>query len=201
MDMLTFATAVLTLLAVPGPTNTLLAASGAARGWRASSPLLMAEIVGYLVSISAQMLVLGPTLAARPDWAALLKLAAGGWVAWCGWRMWRQCARTIESVALPVGFRQVLLTTLANPKAVIFALVVFPAQPYAQQWPYLASFAAITLLAGSAWIALGKALARAVTPRRVQVLAALALGLFAVTLGAQAATDLVASPTISDSPR
>lgn len=201
MDMLSFSVAVMTLLVVPGPTNTLLAASGAARGWRDSSPLLAAEIGGYVTSISAQMLVLGPVLAARPHWAAALKLAAAGWVAWCGWRMWRQSARTIQAVAPPVGFRQVLFTTLINPKAVIFALVVFPAQPYAQQWPYLAVFAVITLLAGSAWITLGTFLAQAVAPRRVQVLAAVALGFFAVTLGAQAATALVASPTITDTRR
>lgn len=201
MDMLSFSVAVLTLLVVPGPTNTLLAASGAARGWRASSPLLMAEIVGYLISISTQMLALGPVLAARPHWAATLKLAAAGWVAWCGWRMWRQSARTIQAVETPVGFRHVLFTTLVNPKAVIFALVVFPAQPYAQQWPYLALFAAITIAVGSLWIGIGKVLAQAVAPGRVQVLAALALALFAVTLGAQAATALVASPTIVDTRR
>lgn len=200
MNELSFAMAVLTLLAVPGPTNTLLAASGAAIGWRLSAPLLAAEVSGYLTSISLLLVLLGPILAAHPDLAASLKLAAALWVGWCSWRMARRPA-TVQENSGTVSFRQVLLTTLVNPKAVIFALVVFPSQPYSQQLPLLALFSVITLLVGSSWIGLGMALARAVTPRRVQVLAALALGFFAVTLAAQAATHLVASPTISDSTR
>jgi len=200
MNELSFAMAVLTLLAVPGPTNTLLAASGATVGWRLSAPLLAAEISGYLTSISLLLLLLGPVLASRPDLAAGVKLVAALWVGWCGWRMARRPA-VAQANSATVGFRQVLLTTLVNPKAVIFALAVFPAQPYSQQVPLLALFALITLGVGSSWIGLGMALARAATPRRVQVLAALALGFFAVTLGAQAATHLVASPTITDSTR
>lgn len=201
MDTLSFSLAVLTLLAVPGPTNTLLAASGAALGWRRSSPLLLAEISGYILSISLLMAVLGPIIAAQPALGAGLKLAAGGWIAWCGWRMWRQSAQTLAEVAVPVGFRQVFVTTLTNPKAVIFALAVFPPLPLAQQGSTLALFSLITVFVGASWILLGALLARAVAPRRVQALAALALGLFAVTLGAQAATVLVATPTISDTAR
>jgi threonine/homoserine/homoserine lactone efflux protein len=201
MEALSFSLAVLTLLAVPGPTNTLLAASGAALGWRRSLPLLPAEISGYILSISLLMAVLGPIMAAQPVLAAGLKLAAGGWIAWCGWRMWRQSAQTLAVPAAPVGFRQVFLTTLINPKAVIFALVVFPPMPLAQQGPTLALFSLITIVVGASWIMLGALLARAVAPRRVQAVAALALGLFAVTLSAQAATSLVATPTISDMAR
>ncbi|KAF0222829.1 MAG: Threonine efflux [Rhodospirillaceae bacterium] len=197
MEMLSFSLAILTLLAVPGPTNTLLAALG----WRRSVPLLLAEISGYILSISLLMAVLGPIIAAQPLLGAGLKLAAGGWIAWCGWRLWRQSARTLAEVAVPVSFRQLFVTTLTNPKAVIFALAVFPPLPLVQQGPSLVLFSLITIVVGAGWILLGALLARAVAPRRVQALAALALGLFAVTLTAQAATSLVASPTISDTPR
>jgi threonine/homoserine/homoserine lactone efflux protein len=197
MDYMAFFVGVLTLLAVPGPTNTLLAASGAALGWRRSSPLLVAEIGGYVLSISLLVAVVGPVAAAQPVLVAGFKLAAGGWVAWCGWRIWRQSARTLAAVAVPVGFRQLFITTLANPKAIIFALAVFPPRPLAEQGPALALFAAVTLVVGAGWIMLGKLLAQAVAPQRVQVMAAIALGLFAVTLGAQAATGLAAPRTAS----
>ena len=80
-EPLAFILAVLGLLATPGPTNTLLAASGAAVGLRRSLHLIPAEVSGYLCSILALALVLGPvaqTLAAvRLRSPGLLRLVAG----------------------------------------------------------------------------------------------------------------------------
>ena len=46
-----FVFAILALLLTPGPTNTLLTVGAAARGWRASLPLLFGELAGYLVVV------------------------------------------------------------------------------------------------------------------------------------------------------
>jgi hypothetical protein len=65
-DPLLFTLAVLAILGTPGPTNTLLATSGAGVGLRRSLVLLPAEACGYLISILLLGLVLGPVVAASP---------------------------------------------------------------------------------------------------------------------------------------
>src|SRR5271166_5453528 len=72
MDSLTFAAAALSLLATPGPTNTLLATSGAEVGLRRSLPLLGAELGGYLLAILLLRALIGPLMAANPLFAAAL---------------------------------------------------------------------------------------------------------------------------------
>ena len=47
-----FVFAILSLLCTPGPTNTLLTVGAAARGLRASLPLLIGELFGYLGSFA-----------------------------------------------------------------------------------------------------------------------------------------------------
>jgi hypothetical protein len=65
MDSLVFVTATVSLLATPGPTNTLLATSGASAGLRRSAHLLIAELGGYLIAIVLLRSLLGPLYCGR----------------------------------------------------------------------------------------------------------------------------------------
>ena len=65
-DPILFFLAVATILATPGPTNTLMATSGATAGIVRSLPLLMAEIAGYLIAILMIRAVLAPLVHAYP---------------------------------------------------------------------------------------------------------------------------------------
>jgi len=89
-DPLLFVSAVLTILGTPGPTNTLLATSGATVGVRASLPLVPAETAGYLIAILALGLALGPAVAASPLLAAALRLGVGGYLLVFAARLWRR---------------------------------------------------------------------------------------------------------------
>ena len=69
-----FILAILTILATPGPTNTLLATASAAAGVRRSLPLLAAELLGYLITVDVVGLILRPVLTAEPMLGTGLKL-------------------------------------------------------------------------------------------------------------------------------
>lgn len=150
-----FLLGVLTLLATPGPTNTLLASGGAMAGFRRSLPLLIGELGGYLVGIALIRLVLGPLFSALPLLASALKIVVALYLVWVAAALWRE-ARSITAPVNLVTVRRVFVTTLFNPKALIFSLSVFPPTGPAI-WPYVLGFCLCTLSCGSAWIAIGHA--------------------------------------------
>jgi threonine/homoserine/homoserine lactone efflux protein len=59
-----------------------------------------------------------------------------------------------------VTARRVLVTTLLNPKALIFGLVLLPAEASARLFANFGIFAGLIALAALAWIALGAVIAQ-----------------------------------------
>jgi hypothetical protein len=80
MSFLTFLSATYFLLAVLGPTNTLLATSGAGIGIARSLHLLVAELCGYLLGIATLRLALGPDLVARAGAITLVAVTGLIWL-------------------------------------------------------------------------------------------------------------------------
>ncbi len=180
-DPTLFLLTVLFILGTPGPTNTLLATSGAACGLRRSLPLLPAEAAGYFISIMLIGLVLGPVVAQSPQLATGLRLAVGAYLCWLAVRLWRQ-GGTVAGAAARVRPHQVFVTTLLNPKGIVFALGVVPfASP--QVWAYMLAFMLTLAVVGFGWIVAGTGLGRAARrgghPRLVPRLGATAIGAFA----------------------
>ncbi len=148
-DPIAFALGMVLVLVMPGPTNTLLAASGALVGIRRSAALLAAELAGYLTSVLTLRLVLGAWLAVVPAAAAAVRVAAGLYLLAVAFRTWQGRG----SAAGNPSFGAVLLTTLLNPKALIFALVLVPTR--GNVVPYVAAFSVVVPIIGSAWITFG----------------------------------------------
>lgn len=158
-DPILFVLTVLFILGTPGPTNTLLATSGAAVGLRRSLALLPAEAAGYVISILVIGLALGPVVAQSPLLATGLRLAVGAYLVWLAVKLWRQGAVVAGGSAAQVRPHQVFLTTLLNPKAIIFALGVVPfGAP--QVWAYMLGFLATLAVVGFGWILAGTGLGR-----------------------------------------
>lgn len=156
-----FAFAVLALLAVPGPTNTLLAGSGATVGISRSLRLLAGELAGYLISIAVLRQIFGTFVSETSGVQIALKWAIAAYLLFLAVRLWRWSG---DQGDLAFTVRRVFVTTLLNPKALIFAVLIFP-QPPAPVLPYFAGFAAMVVSVGAAWVTAGSLLTRFTSPR------------------------------------
>jgi threonine/homoserine/homoserine lactone efflux protein len=190
IDLGAFIPAVAAILATPGPTNTLLAGSGAQAGFRRSLPLIPAELCGYALAIAGWGLFLEPASAALPWLKPFLRLACSGYLMLVGWRLWRDAEEALSGTGF--GARRVFAATLLNPKALLFAAILFPEAAFRDPAVFLqamGSFAAIIVPIALAWIGFGSALSgpRPLIRRRiVQRGAALVLLSFSASLGAAA---------------
>lgn len=155
MPTATLLLALLGLLLTPGPTNTLMLLSGADRGFRAALRLIPVELSAYLLTVTPLLLLAG---AAAPQLAALrpaIALAAGLWVLMLAVNLWRRPATGAE---IPlVTPRQLFVTTLLNPKALIFGLVLLPGTAPATG---LAVFSLLVVAVALLWAGLGAVLPR-----------------------------------------
>lgn len=145
--------AILVLLVTPGPTNTLLFLAGTERGWRGTLRLIPAEVAGYLVTVIPLTLIGATLLASAPALRPAIALAAGLWVAWLALKLWQP--EQSGTTAAKVTARMVFFTTLLNPKALIFGLVLLPATAPAQGF---ALFTALVVLVAVAWVWIGQRL-------------------------------------------
>ena len=159
MSQFLFPLAIFCILATPGPTNTLLFISGATGGFRGSLHLVLAEVGAYLLSISFLIYTLGPILAVHLVVDQLLRISSSIYLAHLALGLWQ--SRGHEPYhPRPIKFVQVFVTTLMNPKCIIFAFTVFPmaGRTHHEVLVGFATFSAICVSVGGSWIAAGAVL-------------------------------------------
>lgn len=184
-DPVLFALAVLALLATPGPTNTLLATAGATSGFFGALRLIPAEGAGYLIAITLLGLVLGPVVAASPALGVALRLTVGIYLLHVAFKLWRGAGAGQGAEPAVITPGRIFLTTLLNPKAIVFALGIVPLQAEGGLL-YLAGFATLAAGVAATWIAAGALMGRAAAaggrPGLVPRIGAAAVSAFAVML-------------------
>ena len=157
-----FLAVVITILLTPGPTNTLLAASGATSGWRPSLMLIPLECLGYLAATTLWGLLLRQVLVEYPLLLNAIKLISAVYIAKLGLELFRGALINPDNAHVPtIGGRQLFLATLLNPKAAVFALAIFPLEAWESLANYLAvlsSFIGAVAVIGTLWIVFGAAL-------------------------------------------
>lgn len=191
-DLLASLAAAALVLFVPGPTNTLLAAAGALAPGRPPLALPLAELAGYLVSVTVLAALGAPLLAAVPMAAPILRLGLAVYLVMVGCCLWRAPSTEVPGEA--VGPRRVFVATLFNPKAAVFAFVLMPAGGGLALALWYLGFALVVLAAGTSWVVLGHRVARIGgegAARLVPRLAAAVVVAFALMVGGGAVAALV----------
>ena len=155
MTLTELSLAIFVLLVTPGPTNTLLMLGGAERGFRAALRLIPAELLGYMITVIPLALAGNHLLESVPALRPAVALVAAVWVAWLALKLWRMPALDGEQVAT-VTPRTVFVTTLLNPKALLFGLVLLPSPT--QIAGNLTLFAVQIVVVATAWAGLGACL-------------------------------------------
>lgn len=193
-DVLPFVLAVLALLATPGPTNTLMAAAGAKKGVGRSLALLAGELGGYFIAITLWIELVGAAAAGQPLVPVVAKFIAAAFLLWSAWKLWTNAGHA-DLAQRGITLSQVFVTTLINPKALVFAFAIFPHVGFVARLPYLGVFAVLVIATAVGWMALGTVAARSsaelLTSSRVERMTAVALAVFATLLVVQTVEGLL----------
>jgi threonine/homoserine/homoserine lactone efflux protein len=193
VTVLQFVLAVLLLLCTPGPTNTLMALGGYSRGWFRALPLIGGELGGYLLVIVPVATLAAPFFDAYPQASLAAKGAAVAWVLFLSVRLWTSARKPLDE-AQDISVRQVFITTVLNPKALIIALVIMPHGAPVALLPWLILFAGLVFFAANGWILFGQLMRGAggfaIRPVVIRRAAAACLLLFAVILASSSLQSL-----------
>ena len=154
------------VLGMPGPTNSLLFVSGATRGLRAGLHLPIAEVTAYFMTISLLLFVVGPAAEGHSIVSQLLRVLCSLYLAQMAIWLWRSGHRRPDA-GHPITYLRIFLTTLVNPKNLLFAFVIFPARSAASgvMVSSFVSFSVICIIAGLSWIAAGAVIQSAAASR------------------------------------
>jgi Putative threonine efflux protein len=149
-----FVSSIVVLLAVPGPTNSLLFLSGAELGFRRSLRLIAGETAGYLAVVVPLATAAAPlfenTLA-----ASFAKLAAAAWIMYLAAKLWRRGTTAPGVSSVTVG--GLFVTTLLNPKALVIGLTIMPSGSPAEIAPWVFLFTGLLIMIAVCWIGAGAA--------------------------------------------
>jgi threonine/homoserine/homoserine lactone efflux protein len=129
---LAFAAASAVLLAIPGPTVTLVVSYGLSQGRASGLSTVPGVALGDFVAMTASLAGAGAILAASATLFTALKLAGAAYLAWLGVTLWRAPvqAPAATGVAAPRSARTLFLRAFAvtalNPKGIVFFIAFVP---------------------------------------------------------------------------
>lgn len=182
------ALALLAVLLVPGPTNTLLLQSGIAKGLNGSSlKLIIAEWFAYIIQVTAWGLVIG-FLGMDYSWvASAVKVFAMCFLLYISLRLWFSVAQDLSAPLVTVSAGELFVATLTNPKGLFFVSFVAPPGTFLNLGSYLwfiALFSLVLIPVGLVWVSLGTYFKHNLPSRLsaglVNRMISLVIGLFAI---------------------
>ncbi|HCF3027389.1 TPA: hypothetical protein NIB68_001730 [Pseudomonas aeruginosa] len=147
------------ILVVPGPSNTLLLSAGFHFGSLRAAPFILLEALGYSLSISAWGWVLARLSESNPWIISLTKALCALYVALLAVKTWNASIRSAGTGNFRRWPLHLFVATLSNPKALIFASVIFPSKAFLDFWNNytisLLAFLVVLAPIGMLWVGLG----------------------------------------------
>ncbi len=142
-----FCAAIIIFLLIPGPGNLALITSTGKGGMRGGLAATLGVIAGDQVLLWLAVAGVAALLAAYPTAFALLQWLGAAYLAWLGCRMLlaKPGAAPVLKMAPHHFFRQTLMITLLNPKAIVFYMAFFPLFVDPARHPGLVTFGAMAL--------------------------------------------------------
>lgn len=127
-DFGAFVLAIVVFLAIPGPGNLALVTSTAKGRIPGGLAATFGVIAGDQVLLWAAVAGVSAVLTASPTAFGLIQWAGAAYLAWLGFRMITAKPGDAPILEIHPGqyFRQALLITLLNPKAIVFYMAFFP---------------------------------------------------------------------------
>lgn len=146
-DFWAFVVAVAVFLALPGPGTFALLTSTGKGGFRAGAAATFGLIAGDQALLWLAALGVAAVLQGHPILFKSLQYAGAAYLVFVGVRLIFSRGGTAQPVPIRAGhyFRQALLITLLNPKAIVFYMAFFPLFIDAGQHRGIATFAAMAL--------------------------------------------------------
>jgi threonine/homoserine/homoserine lactone efflux protein len=142
-----FCAAIVIFLLIPGPGNLALITSTGKGGVRGGLGATLGVIAGDQVLLWLAVAGVAALLAAYPTAFALVQWLGAAYLAWLGARM--LLAKPGDAPVLKMAphhfFRQTLMITLLNPKAIVFYMAFFPLFVDPARHPGLTTFGAMAL--------------------------------------------------------
>jgi threonine/homoserine/homoserine lactone efflux protein len=188
MVMYYIAIAMLTVLLVPGPTNSLLLQSGVSRGLKGYSlRLIVAEWLAYVIQITAWGMSID-ALIVNYGWVVVAtKILAVMFLFYISAKLWFSVHEETSGKPSAISVPALFLATLNNPKGLFFASFVAPVGTFSDLESYLsfmAIFSLVIIPVGIIWVGLGAVFGRnlpsIISANRVNRFVSLVIGLFAM---------------------
>ena len=148
-DFWAFVVAVAVFLALPGPGTFALLTSTGKGGFRAGAAATFGVIVGDQVLLWLAALGVAAVLQGHPILFKSLQYAGAAYLVFIGVRLIFSRGASAQPIPIRAGqyFRQALLITLLNPKAIVFYMAFFPLfiDPATQQGAVTFAAMAVTI--------------------------------------------------------
>ncbi|MGE8653435.1 MAG: LysE family translocator [Acinetobacter gandensis] len=157
-----FVLAMMAVLMTPGPSNALLASSAHQQGMAKTIVLVPAELMGYFYAINIWALIIHLSAPVWPNLIHILHFLSIVYVLWLAFHLWKSAHLQQHNQKHPsIQPRELFLTSLKNPKAILFAVGIFPLETWNSPLNFVmvfAVFALVLLPVALFWMSFGRAI-------------------------------------------